>query len=601
MKDRNEYLFAGMKSTEIERILRASIEEMLHQKYGSTPDEQIALRFCEEWSAMQRSNTILDVAALYELVAWLKKNDHPYRMRGCAGSSFILYLLGITSGNPLRSHYHCPACHCVQWEPECRDGFDLPKEKYCEKDHAKMDPDGHNIPWQTLWGYDDHVPLFDLDIPSDLQNDVIAILDNHWLKNLKSDYDSQEMYLLENSAALGQLRINYRLDRLTIHHAFHQKKVDSVCSGIALDSWQTLLDYYDGYNESSIVGIESFADLLSFYGLHNAIGAWDDEAVFLNREFEYAPSELIAFRDDVFQYLISHKFLPKDAWKGMNRVRKGLGLPIVTEEMKHAYDKWILHRCQKIDYLLPKAHAVEYIFFRIKATILPDTIQLVRTGFDGIDNALGGINCSDVIVVGGRPAMGRTGFALDVASYLACTAGKRVTIFTPTDNLENIDYGIAKRGCAGKDAMISICTDTTLSISLIKNNLDSQKTDFVIVDDLQHFGKSKRKNRVQTAFIMRQIKEIAKENRVPILLLTNLSRKIECRNNHIPLLKDLPSFESVTPFTDSILLLYREAYYDMDADRTEAWCFIEQNRRGGLGAIPIKWCDSKNGFENHST
>ena len=598
MKQCKEYLFAEKQATETEHIIKLIIDEQLHQIYGNNPDEQITLRFQEEWSAMERSNTILDVAALYELTVWLKKNGHSYWMRGCAGSSFILYLLDITVGNPLPPHYCCPVCHSVKWMPEYRDGFDLPREVHCGEDYSKLNPDGHDIPWQTLWGYDNHEPVFDIDIPDDLLDDMGNLLDNHWLNRVKDNGDSENVHIGKNSLALGQLRINCRLDRASISRGFHQKKVDSYCSTIALNAWQTLFDDYEDYSDSSIVGVDTFADLISYYGLRNTMGAWDEETIYFNRELDYAPSDLIAFRDDVYRYLVSHKFLSKDAWKGMNCVRKGLSLPVVTEEMKHSFDKWVLKRFDKIAYLFPKAHAVEYILFRLKATILPCTIQFVKTGFDGIDYAIGGINCADVIVVGGRPAMGKTSFALDVASYLAHTEGKKVTIFTSSNNLVNIRYGFEKRGLPIEDTKISICSAAALSVPMMKEKLNAEQTDLVVIDELSDFGQSRNKKATQMASIMRQIKEIAKDYHVPILLLTNLSRRIEQRIDHLPRLKDVLAYERVIPYTDSILLLYREAYYDMDASRDTTWCFVAQNRRGGLGFVPLKWDDNRNGFRN---
>lgn len=113
-----EYVFNDLSALEIECKLRQIIENALYQKYGDKPDELIKKRIIDEWAAMERSDTVLDVAALYELVIWLKKNNHPYWMRGCAGSSLILYLLEITFGNPLPPHYHCPVCHSVQWETD---------------------------------------------------------------------------------------------------------------------------------------------------------------------------------------------------------------------------------------------------------------------------------------------------------------------------------------------------------------------------------------------------------------------------------------------------------------------------------------------------
>lgn len=371
-----EYMFSGLSAFEVECKLRQIIENALYQKYGDKPDELIKKRIIDEWAAMERSDTVLDVAALYELVIWLKKNNHPYWMRGCTGSSFILYLLGITFGNPLPPHYHCPVCHSVQWETDYLDGFDLSKKKTCEQDKATLIPDGHNVPWQTLWGYGEHVPEFDIVLPKNLRDDFLVILKNHWLRKKESDVSvSLKMNSEKLSASLSNISFVFRLECSSIHKTFHSKTVDASCVNISLSAWQTLLNYYDGYNEQSILGTNTFADLISFSGIIYATGAWDDEAVFMNRYLDYAPSELIAFRDDIFHYLIVHGFLDKDAWRGMNYVRKGLDLPVITEEMKHSRDKWVLDRCKRIEYLFPKAHAVEYIMFRLKAAILPENTQ----------------------------------------------------------------------------------------------------------------------------------------------------------------------------------------------------------------------------------
>ena len=597
MNHKMKYLFAGIEPIEIEHSLRDTIEQLLHQKYGSTPDEQITLRLREEWLAMEQSGTVLDVAALYELVLWLKENDHPYWIRGCAGSSFILYLLGITSGDPLPPHYRCPVCGAVQWMPGYQDGFDLPKEKYCANENAKMEADGHDIPWQTLWGYGDHEVVFNLDIPSDLANNIPAALDNHWLKQTKANYDLREAHLLENSAVLGQIRINFRLDRLTIHQSFHQKKVDAACVSLVLDSWQTLLDYYDGYDENSILGVNTFANLLYFYGLQHGTGTWDDEAVFMNRYLDYAPAELLAFRDDIYHYLMAHGFLEKDAWRGTNRVRKGLDLPVTTKEMTHSRDKWVLDRCKRIEYLFPKAHAVENIMFRLKAAILPENEQRISVGYAVIDDALNGIDRSDIIILGASVAMGKTAFALDVAYALATTA-KKVAIFTPADNVKKISEGLKRRANTETPGNISLWTEDALCIASLRNELNANDVDFLIIDCLQSFEPVGTKSAKQVEATMRELKQLAKDKRVPMLILTQLSRKVERRKEHIPLTKDIPYYKSIIPFADSILLLYREAYYEPNADRSIAWCFIEKNARGGLGAMPLIWNDEKIGFEN---
>ena len=594
-----EYVFNDLSALEIECKLRQIIENALYQKYGDKPDELIKKRIIDEWAAMERSDTVLDVAALYELVIWLKKNNHPYWMRGCAGSSLILYLLGITFGNPLPPHYHCPVCHSVQWETDYLDGFDLPKKKTCEQDQATLIPDGHNVPWQTLWGYGEHIPVFDIDLPKNLRDDFLVILKNHWLRKKESDASvSLKMNSEKLSASLSNISFAFCLECSSIHKTFHSKTVDASCVNISLSAWQTLLDYYDGYNEQSILGTNTFADLISFSGIIHATGAWDDEAVFMNRYLDYAPSELIAFRDDIFHYLIEHGFLEKDAWRGMNYVRKGLDLPVITEEMKHSRDKWVLDRCKRIEYLFPKAHAVENIMFRLKAAILPENTQRISTGYAVIDDTLDGIDRSDVIILGARVAMGKTTFALDVAYALATTAYKKVAIFTPTDNVKNILEGLKRRADTDCPQNISLWTGDTLCTKSLRNKLNANDVDFLIIDCLQSFEPVGTKNVEQVETTMQELKQLAKDKNVPMLVLTQLSRKVERRKEHIPLVKDIPYCKSVVPFADSILLLYREAYYDPNADRSIAWCFIEKNARGGLGAMPLIWNDEKIGFEN---
>ena len=109
------------------------------------------------------------------------------------------------------------------------------------------------------------------------------------------------------------------------------------------------------------------ADLISLFGLSYSAGAWDEATACMIEKMGYSPADMIAYRDDVYNYLIDHGFLEKDAWRGMDCVRKGLNFPVVTNEMRQARDKRVLSRCEKIEYLFPKSHAVEYMFFTLKS------------------------------------------------------------------------------------------------------------------------------------------------------------------------------------------------------------------------------------------
>lgn len=136
--------------SEVRNALYADIEAALQQRYGPSVDETIRERVRLEWETWSPgSPERADLADLHLLVRWLKKNKEPYWFHGSAGANFILYLLGITSGNPLPPHYYCPKCHQVIWCDNYKDGFDLPPDRICEKDGAPLCRDGHNIPWQA--------------------------------------------------------------------------------------------------------------------------------------------------------------------------------------------------------------------------------------------------------------------------------------------------------------------------------------------------------------------------------------------------------------------------------------------------------------------
>lgn len=311
---KNDYQrYAGMTAEEMEASLLTELEQALHARYGEVPDPAIRKRFEEECGAVERTGTILNVAALYELTHRLKGERKFWWIRGCGGSSFLFWLLGITAVNPLPPHYWCPTCRRVIWQADCADGFDLPQGVCCEHDGTLLLPDGHAIPWQTLWGYGEHCPSFDIEVADDDEVSPVP--------------------------------------------------VDAGWRDLALDEWECFID---PDADVDLPVPQSFADLAAVIGLSRTAWAWDEDALLLTERFGYFPSDLIVHREDVYRYLLDHGFLEKDAWRGMEAMRKGKGLPVVTEEMRTARDKWVLSRCSRIQYLFPKAHTLEFLFFELR-------------------------------------------------------------------------------------------------------------------------------------------------------------------------------------------------------------------------------------------
>ena len=355
--------YAGMTTGEITEKFRCDIDTALHQRYGDDPDAVIIKRVEDEWDALIHSGTLLDAATLYELTLWLRENRSPYWMNGCAGSSFLFYLLGMTFGNPLPPHRYCPKCHRVDWESYIfRDGFDLP-DLSCESDGSPRIRDGHDIPYQMLWGYREFGE-YQIKVVEPLVDPLLQILDLHWLR--KSGAKPAQHEQLSTLIYYSNITIECFLDPLEIRPSFHDVEVTADDVDFALGEAGMLINEVFSEEHLEIPQPMDFADLLSSLGLREVL----DEKTRILWELGYTASDLICFRDDVFRYLLDHGFSEEDAWKGMQECRKGRGLPIITDEMQKSRDKWVIDRCESILSLFPKAHALEYILFKMRASIL---------------------------------------------------------------------------------------------------------------------------------------------------------------------------------------------------------------------------------------
>lgn len=378
---------------ETTKKLHCLITDALHRKYGCKPDELIKERVTAEWEAVKRQNAVCDVAALYELTNWLKVKNTPYFMRYTSGSSLILYLLDITSGNPLPPHSYCPICNTVYWKPLYSDGFDILQDfcedftgnpvilnapdlavnLHCGADSTPLIYDGHNIPWQSLWGYGDSFLQFNIGLPKDSYTEVYDYLSSHWLLNC---YDCAicngicEGYEEDvKKISISKITCVFLLDIAVNTPGFHDHICTSADYNYIMQNWRTLAA--DGVEEDfDLPEPNNVADVYSISGMLHSSGVLDETAQFMIDKVMYSPADLIAFRDDIYQYLLDHGFTSEEAWKGMERVRKGRGLPTVTGEMLKARDHWVLNRCEKVIYLCAKAHVVEKILFNMKLLLI---------------------------------------------------------------------------------------------------------------------------------------------------------------------------------------------------------------------------------------
>jgi len=243
-----------------------------------------------------------------------------------------------------------------------------------------------------------------------------------------------------------------------------------------------------------------------------------------------------------------------------------------------------------------------------------------KTGFSGIDNLLAGMGNSDLVLVGARPGMGKTSFALNIATNVAMQSKKNVCIFSlemsaeqlvsriisseamidsyalrtgKLDNKQWDDIAITATKLAGCNILID---DTSgISVAGMKGKLRRIKDlGLVVIDYLQLMQSDKRSdNRVQeVADISRNLKIMAKELNVPIICCAQLSRGPESRTDKRPMLSDLRDSGAIEQDADTVIFLYRNEYYDSDANSDEgsvAEVIIAKNRHGSTGNVKVGW------------
>ena len=247
----------------------------------------------------------------------------------------------------------------------------------------------------------------------------------------------------------------------------------------------------------------------------------------------------------------------------------------------------------------------------------------VPTGIGSLDKVIGGLYKSDLIILGARPGMGKTAFALNIVRNVAINSGKTVCFFSlemsrdqlaqrmlsseagiPSEKLRNgelEDDEWTRLALAGDNlSKANIYFDETSNITVPEMKAKIRrmpKVDLVVVDYLG-LMKSARNidNRVQeVSEITRNLKIMAKDLKVPVLACAQLSRGTETKGkSHKPALSDLRDSGSIEQDADIVLFLYRDTYYDNekaeDEDRSDpnkSECIIAKNRHGGLGSVDL--------------
>lgn len=267
-------------------------------------------------------------------------------------------------------------------------------------------------------------------------------------------------------------------------------------------------------------------------------------------------------------------------------------------------------------------------FVRLSKISNPETRKEyigIPTGFSDLDKLITGLNRSDLIIVGARPGMGKTAFALNIARNVAVQSGKTVCFFSlemsrdqlaqrllsseamiesgklRTADLSNEEWlRLSQAGERFKDVQMFIDETSGITVPEMKAKLRRMKNvDLVIIDYLGLMQSAKRtENRVQeVSDITRNLKIMAKELGVPVICCAQLSRGTEVKGkSHKPALSDLRESGSIEQDADIVLFMYREKYYqnensdpNIEIDEHKAECIVAKNRHGGLGSVDLYW------------
>ena len=251
----------------------------------------------------------------------------------------------------------------------------------------------------------------------------------------------------------------------------------------------------------------------------------------------------------------------------------------------------------------------------------PEAVAGTKTGFSALDQVLAGMGKTDLILVGARPGMGKTSFALNVATNVAKQTGKKVCFFSLEMSAEQVvsrmvssealvnSYSLRTGKLTSEDwehlayaaselAKCNILIDDTsgMTVTAMKAKLRREKDlGLVVIDYLGLMQGDKRaENRVQeVSAISRALKIMAKELGVPIICCAQLSRGPESRTDNRPQLSDLRDSGAIEQDADTVIFLYRSEYYKKDEksmnDMSIAEVIVAKNRHGETRTVKMGW------------
>lgn len=255
----------------------------------------------------------------------------------------------------------------------------------------------------------------------------------------------------------------------------------------------------------------------------------------------------------------------------------------------------------------------------------------VPTGFADLDQITAGLHPSDLVLIAARPAMGKSAFALNIATNAAIRGNTPTVVFglemskeqmvnrilcseamvdsqkVRTGKIEEADW-MKLATALGPLSEAPIYVDDTPGISIMEirakcRKLKLEKNIGLIVIDylqlIQGTGKKGTSREQEISEISRSLKILAKELNVPVVALSQLSRAAEQRQDHRPMLSDLRESGAIEQDADIVMFLYRDDYYNPDTEKKNvAEVIIAKHRAGSTGTVELLWLNNYTKFAN---
>ena len=266
-----------------------------------------------------------------------------------------------------------------------------------------------------------------------------------------------------------------------------------------------------------------------------------------------------------------------------------------------------------------------------RASKTKGTVTGIPTGFIDLDYKLSGLQRSDLVLIAARPSMGKTAFVLNIAQHVAFRQNKAVAIFSlemskeqlvnrlfsleshvdaqilRTGNLSDTDWEKLIEGAGTIGSSRMIIDDTSgITISEMRSKCRKYKLemglDLVIIDYLQLMsgsGRGSDSRQQEISDISRSLKALARELSVPVIALSQLSRAVEQRPDHRPMLSDLRESGAIEQDADVVMFIYRDDYYNHDSEmKGISEIIIAKQRNGPIGTVNLVWLPQYTKFAN---